>query len=190
MQTCPGRQLRAERLSPRIQAAPRLDECGRGSRPGRPRGSPVATGGELDPLLLGSAVVGDVCVFPSAKTVNASVLQSDLESLARMTSYTVWVMASTSAGGTNGTRINFKTLSMSECPLPAPRVSRASVPGRQEVVAAEGGEATQKGSATHPRARGPSGRRVGEQREQRAGDWSWIRRPRSLRSFLMGAIAS
>lgn len=100
----------------------RLDERGRGLGTGRLRGSPVATGGELKPLLLGSAVVGDVCVFPSAKTVNASVLQSDLESLARMTSYTVRVMASTSAGGTNGTRISFKTLSMSECPLPAPRL--------------------------------------------------------------------
>ncbi|XP_036134695.1 interleukin-31 receptor subunit alpha [Molossus molossus] len=48
-----------------------------------------------------------------SKTVNASTLRSDLGSLTRMTSYTVQVMASTSAGGANGTRINFKTLSMS-----------------------------------------------------------------------------
>uniref|UniRef100_A0A8C5NZ02 Interleukin-31 receptor subunit alpha n=1 Tax=Jaculus jaculus TaxID=51337 RepID=A0A8C5NZ02_JACJA len=48
-----------------------------------------------------------------AKTVNSSILQCDLESLTRQTSYTVQVMASTRAGGTNGTKINFKTLSIS-----------------------------------------------------------------------------
>ncbi|XP_006187435.1 interleukin-31 receptor subunit alpha [Camelus dromedarius] len=48
-----------------------------------------------------------------SKTVNASILQYDLESLTRKTSYTVQVMASTSAGGINGTKINFKTLSIS-----------------------------------------------------------------------------
>ncbi|ELK31763.1 Interleukin-31 receptor subunit alpha [Myotis davidii] len=48
-----------------------------------------------------------------AKTVGASTLQCGLESLARGTSYYVWVMASTSAGGFNGTTINFKTLSIS-----------------------------------------------------------------------------
>ncbi|XP_010851808.1 PREDICTED: interleukin-31 receptor subunit alpha isoform X4 [Bison bison bison] len=48
-----------------------------------------------------------------AKTVNSSILQYDLESLTRKTSYTVQVMASTSAGGINGTGINFKTLSIS-----------------------------------------------------------------------------
>ncbi|ELK12196.1 Interleukin-31 receptor A [Pteropus alecto] len=48
-----------------------------------------------------------------SKTVNSSILQYDLESLTRKTSYTVQVMASTSAGGTNSTRINFKTLSIS-----------------------------------------------------------------------------
>ncbi|XP_046528279.1 interleukin-31 receptor subunit alpha isoform X1 [Equus quagga] len=48
-----------------------------------------------------------------SKTVNSSILQYGLESLTRMTSYTVQVMASTSAGGINGTRINFKTLSIS-----------------------------------------------------------------------------
>ncbi|TKC35898.1 hypothetical protein EI555_016457, partial [Monodon monoceros] len=47
------------------------------------------------------------------KTVNSSILQYSLESLTRKTSYTVQVMASTSAGGTSGTRINFKTLSIS-----------------------------------------------------------------------------
>ncbi|XP_016055288.1 PREDICTED: interleukin-31 receptor subunit alpha [Miniopterus natalensis] len=46
-------------------------------------------------------------------TVNSSLLQYSLESLTRKTSYTVQVMASTSAGGTNGTRISFKTLSIS-----------------------------------------------------------------------------
>ncbi|KAJ8778478.1 hypothetical protein J1605_013665, partial [Eschrichtius robustus] len=48
-----------------------------------------------------------------SKTVNSSILQYSLESLTRKTSYTVQVMASTSAGGTSGTRINFKTLSIS-----------------------------------------------------------------------------
>ncbi|XP_058420050.1 interleukin-31 receptor subunit alpha [Diceros bicornis minor] len=48
-----------------------------------------------------------------SKTVNSSILQYGLESLTRTTSYTVQVMASTSAGGTNSTRINFKTLSIS-----------------------------------------------------------------------------
>ncbi|XP_055107630.1 interleukin-31 receptor subunit alpha isoform X3 [Symphalangus syndactylus] len=48
-----------------------------------------------------------------SKTVNSSILQYSLESLQRKTSYTVQVMASTSAGGTNGTSINFKTLSFS-----------------------------------------------------------------------------
>lgn len=56
----------------------------------------------------------DFCIFPLAKTVNSSILQYDLESLTRKTSYTVQVMASTSAGGINGTGINFKTLSISE----------------------------------------------------------------------------
>ncbi|XP_031216248.1 interleukin-31 receptor subunit alpha isoform X2 [Mastomys coucha] len=48
-----------------------------------------------------------------SKTVNSRALQCDLESLTRRTSYSVWVMASTRAGGTNGMRINFKTLSIS-----------------------------------------------------------------------------
>ncbi|EHH26504.1 hypothetical protein EGK_16498 [Macaca mulatta] len=48
-----------------------------------------------------------------SKTVNSSILQYGLESLKRKTSYTVRVMASTSAGGINGTSINFKTLSFS-----------------------------------------------------------------------------
>ncbi|XP_007970975.2 interleukin-31 receptor subunit alpha [Chlorocebus sabaeus] len=48
-----------------------------------------------------------------SKTVNSSILQYGLESLKRKTSYTVQVMASTSAGGINGTSINFKTLSFS-----------------------------------------------------------------------------
>ncbi|XP_049625016.1 interleukin-31 receptor subunit alpha [Suncus etruscus] len=48
-----------------------------------------------------------------SKTVNSSILQYDLDSLRRKTSYTVQVMASTRAGGTNGTRITFKTLSIS-----------------------------------------------------------------------------
>ncbi|XP_010851807.1 PREDICTED: interleukin-31 receptor subunit alpha isoform X3 [Bison bison bison] len=52
-------------------------------------------------------------VKEGAKTVNSSILQYDLESLTRKTSYTVQVMASTSAGGINGTGINFKTLSIS-----------------------------------------------------------------------------
>ncbi|XP_058536079.1 interleukin-31 receptor subunit alpha [Ochotona princeps] len=47
-----------------------------------------------------------------SKTVDSSILRYDLESLKRKTSYTVLVMASTSAGGKNGTSINFKTLSM------------------------------------------------------------------------------
>ncbi|XP_051028368.1 interleukin-31 receptor subunit alpha [Acomys russatus] len=46
-------------------------------------------------------------------TVNSRVLQYDLESLTRRTSYAVWVMASTRAGGTNGKTINFKTSSVS-----------------------------------------------------------------------------
>lgn len=53
-------------------------------------------------------------VLPSAKTVGASTRQCVLESLTRKTSYSVWVMASTSVGGLNSTRINFKTLSISE----------------------------------------------------------------------------
>ncbi|XP_055459461.1 interleukin-31 receptor subunit alpha [Psammomys obesus] len=48
-----------------------------------------------------------------SKTVNSSVLQYDLESLTRRTSYTVRVMASTRAGGTKGATINFKTSSIS-----------------------------------------------------------------------------
>ncbi|KAI4561284.1 hypothetical protein MJG53_012347 [Ovis ammon polii x Ovis aries] len=48
-----------------------------------------------------------------SKTVNSSILQYDLEFLTRKTSYTVWVKASTSAGGVDGPRINFKTLSIS-----------------------------------------------------------------------------
>ncbi|XP_012577324.1 PREDICTED: interleukin-31 receptor subunit alpha isoform X2 [Condylura cristata] len=48
-----------------------------------------------------------------SKTVNSSILQYDLESLTRKTSYSVQVMASTVAGGTNSTKINFKTLSIS-----------------------------------------------------------------------------
>ncbi|XP_021064198.1 interleukin-31 receptor subunit alpha isoform X2 [Mus pahari] len=48
-----------------------------------------------------------------SETVNSHALQCDLESLTRRTSYTVWVMASTRAGGTNGVKINFKTLSIS-----------------------------------------------------------------------------
>ncbi|XP_034379264.2 LOW QUALITY PROTEIN: interleukin-31 receptor subunit alpha [Arvicanthis niloticus] len=48
-----------------------------------------------------------------SKIVNSHALQCDLESLTRRTSYSVWVMASTRAGGINGTRINFKTLSIS-----------------------------------------------------------------------------
>ncbi|XP_032259447.1 interleukin-31 receptor subunit alpha [Phoca vitulina] len=48
-----------------------------------------------------------------SKTVNSNILQYGLESLTRKTSYTLQVMASTSAGGTNGTKINFKTLSIS-----------------------------------------------------------------------------
>nr|XP_021489294.1 interleukin-31 receptor subunit alpha [Meriones unguiculatus] len=48
-----------------------------------------------------------------SKTVNSSVLQYDLESLTRRTSYTVRVMASNRAGGTKGATINFKTSSIS-----------------------------------------------------------------------------
>nr|KAF6366333.1 interleukin 31 receptor A [Pipistrellus kuhlii] len=48
-----------------------------------------------------------------AKTVGARTLGCRLESLRRKTSYSVWVMASTSAGGFNGTRIAFQTLSVS-----------------------------------------------------------------------------
>ncbi|XP_065761584.1 interleukin-31 receptor subunit alpha [Muntiacus reevesi] len=48
-----------------------------------------------------------------SKTVNSSILRCDLESLTRKTSYTVRVMASTSAGGANGPGISFKTLSIS-----------------------------------------------------------------------------
>lgn len=63
---------------------------------------------------LGLAVVFDFCIFPLAKTVSSSILWYDLESLTRKTSYTVRVMASTSAGGANGPGINFKTSSISE----------------------------------------------------------------------------
>lgn len=63
---------------------------------------------------LGLAVVFDFCIFPLAKTVSSSILRYDLESLTRKTSYTVRVMASTSAGGANGPGINFKTSSISE----------------------------------------------------------------------------
>lgn len=48
-----------------------------------------------------------------SKTVNSHALQYDLESLTRRTSYTVWVMASTRAGGAIGKSINFKTSSIS-----------------------------------------------------------------------------
>ncbi|XP_038959084.1 interleukin-31 receptor subunit alpha isoform X1 [Rattus norvegicus] len=48
-----------------------------------------------------------------SKTVNSHTLQYDLESLTRRTSYTVSVMASTRAGGTIGSSINFKTSSIS-----------------------------------------------------------------------------
>ncbi|XP_075832174.1 interleukin-31 receptor subunit alpha [Microtus pennsylvanicus] len=48
-----------------------------------------------------------------SKTVNSQVLQYDLESLTRRTSYTVWVVANTRAGGTNGKTINFRTSSIS-----------------------------------------------------------------------------
>uniref|UniRef100_A0A8C9PQX8 Interleukin-31 receptor subunit alpha n=1 Tax=Spermophilus dauricus TaxID=99837 RepID=A0A8C9PQX8_SPEDA len=48
-----------------------------------------------------------------SKTVSSSIQQYDLESLTRKTSYTVRVMASTRAGGGNGTEINFRTLSLS-----------------------------------------------------------------------------
>lgn len=71
-------------------------------------------GCELPAWFQCSYSVGPGCVFPSAKTVGASTLRCGLESLRRKTSYSVQVMASTSAGGVNGTRINFKTLSISE----------------------------------------------------------------------------
>ncbi|KAM4875928.1 interleukin-31 receptor subunit alpha [Thomomys bottae] len=48
-----------------------------------------------------------------SKTVSSSTLRYDMKSLTRKTSYTVQVMASTRAGGINGTEINFKTLSVS-----------------------------------------------------------------------------
>ncbi|KAK2488470.1 hypothetical protein MC885_015502 [Smutsia gigantea] len=48
-----------------------------------------------------------------SKTVNSKTLKYDLHSLTRNTSYTVQVMVSTRAGGTNGSRITFKTLSAS-----------------------------------------------------------------------------
>lgn len=63
------------------------------------------------------------CVSPSAKTVGAGTLGCRLESLRRKTSYSVQVMASTSAGGFNGTRITFQTLSVSECPAARPPFS-------------------------------------------------------------------
>nr|XP_010586448.1 interleukin-31 receptor subunit alpha [Loxodonta africana] len=47
-----------------------------------------------------------------SKTVNSSILRYNLEPLTRNTPYTVQIMARTSAGGANGTRINFKTLSI------------------------------------------------------------------------------
>lgn len=121
------------------------------------------------PLPVGSAVVGDVCIFPSAKTVNASTLRSDLESLTRRTSYTVQVMASTSAGGTNGTRINFKTLSMSECSLPAPCVSLALLLGRQEMTSAKGRGRQVEGQRICPRAHGPSWKACGRAESRRLG---------------------
>ncbi|XP_054431342.1 interleukin-31 receptor subunit alpha [Pteronotus mesoamericanus] len=49
----------------------------------------------------------------ASRTVGPRTLRYSLESLARGTPYTLQVMASTLAGGTNGTRINFKTLSIS-----------------------------------------------------------------------------
>lgn len=52
--------------------------------------------------------------------MDPGTLQYGLGSLTRGTSYALQVMASTRAGGTNGTRINFKTLSISECLIPAP----------------------------------------------------------------------
>ncbi|XP_005065594.2 LOW QUALITY PROTEIN: interleukin-31 receptor subunit alpha [Mesocricetus auratus] len=48
-----------------------------------------------------------------SKTVNSHVLQYDLELLTRRTSYTVWVVANTGAGGTRGETINFRTSSIS-----------------------------------------------------------------------------
>ncbi|XP_072461713.1 interleukin-31 receptor subunit alpha [Notamacropus eugenii] len=47
-----------------------------------------------------------------ARTVNANILQCELEPLERNTQYTVKVMANTLAGGKNGTSFNFRTLSM------------------------------------------------------------------------------
>ncbi|KAM5264393.1 interleukin-31 receptor subunit alpha [Ctenodactylus gundi] len=47
-----------------------------------------------------------------SKTVNSSTLRYGLESLTQNTFYAVHVMASTRAGGFNGTKINFKTLSI------------------------------------------------------------------------------
>ncbi|XP_036894374.1 interleukin-31 receptor subunit alpha [Sturnira hondurensis] len=48
-----------------------------------------------------------------SRTVDPSTLRYGLGSLTRGTPYTLQVMASTRAGGTNGTRVNFKTLSIS-----------------------------------------------------------------------------
>lgn len=77
---------------------------------------------------LGLAAVFDFFIFPLAETVNSSILQYNLESLTRKTSYTVQVMASTSAGGTNSTQINFRTLSISEYFLQALRASPCHLP--------------------------------------------------------------
>ncbi|XP_045695841.1 interleukin-31 receptor subunit alpha [Phyllostomus hastatus] len=48
-----------------------------------------------------------------SRTVEPGTLRYGLGSLARGTPYTLRVMASTRAGGTNGTRVNFRTLSVS-----------------------------------------------------------------------------
>uniref|UniRef100_F7C3L6 Fibronectin type-III domain-containing protein n=1 Tax=Ornithorhynchus anatinus TaxID=9258 RepID=F7C3L6_ORNAN len=48
-----------------------------------------------------------------ARTVNSGFLQSTLEGLEPDTQYTARVLASTSAGGRNGTKINFRTLAFS-----------------------------------------------------------------------------
>ncbi|XP_007942370.1 interleukin-31 receptor subunit alpha [Orycteropus afer afer] len=48
-----------------------------------------------------------------SKTVNSSILHYDLKPLTRNTAYNVLVMASTIAGGNNGTSLKFKTLSIS-----------------------------------------------------------------------------
>ncbi|XP_035875923.1 interleukin-31 receptor subunit alpha [Phyllostomus discolor] len=48
-----------------------------------------------------------------SRTVEPGTLRYGLGSLARGTPYTLQVMASTRAGGTNGTRVNFRTLSIS-----------------------------------------------------------------------------